>query len=53
MLQYTKDDVARAIIAIKNGLSTNKASKEWGIPYTTLLRRLDGGETHYKAAESQ
>ena len=42
-----------AILAIKNSINKSVASREWGIPYSTLLDRFKGTETHSKAAESQ
>ena len=52
MPQYTEDDIALAILAIKNGVNKLVASREWGILYSTLLDRFKGTETHSKAAES-
>ncbi|KAH9229046.1 hypothetical protein K456DRAFT_56932, partial [Colletotrichum gloeosporioides 23] len=42
MSQYSEYDVHQALEAIANGQSLRKAASEWGIPRTTLQRRIQG-----------
>jgi hypothetical protein len=53
MHQYTEQDLLKALNDVKNGKSLKLASREWGIPYTTLQNRNHGRTTHSVAAESQ
>ena len=52
MPRYTEDDIVLGLQAIANGMNLREASREWGVPYSTLRGRLIGGETHSNAAES-
>ena len=42
MKPYTEDEVNQALEAISNGQSLRKVSTIWGIPRSTLQRRLQG-----------
>ncbi|KAF6809210.1 hypothetical protein CPLU01_15545 [Colletotrichum plurivorum] len=42
MKQYTEAQVNQALNAIANGTSQRKASLEYGVPKTTIVRRLQG-----------
>jgi hypothetical protein len=53
MHQYTEQDLLAALSDVKNGKSLRLASREWGIPLTTLRSRNQGQENHTLAAESQ
>lgn len=44
MPQYTEDDLNEAINAIQNGASIRQASKDWGIPKSTLSNRIKGSQ---------
>jgi hypothetical protein len=53
MHQYTEQDLLEALNDITNGKSLRLASREWGIPLTTLHNRIQGRESHTFASESQ
>ena len=53
MRQYTEQDVAYALNDIKNGKSLRQASREWGVPLSTLQNRNNGSEHHIIAAQNQ
>ena len=53
MPRYTEDDMAQAIKDTTNGKSLRLAAREQGVPYPTLRGRIEGGENHSNAAESQ
>jgi helix-turn-helix, Psq domain len=53
MHQYTEQDLLAALDDVRNGKSLRLASREWGIPLTTLHNRNQGQENHTLAAESQ
>jgi hypothetical protein len=53
MRQYSEQDLCAALNDVKNGKSLKLASREWGIPYTTLQNRNQGQESHTLAAENQ
>jgi hypothetical protein len=42
-----------ALEAIKSGTSTHQASKDYGIPRTTIIRRLQGAQTRTENARDQ
>ena len=44
MPKYTEDDLKEAINAIQNGVSIRQASKDWGVPKTTLQDRIKGAQ---------
>lgn len=39
---YSEEDMSKAVQAVKNGLSRKNAAKEFGVPRTTLIRKLSG-----------
>jgi len=47
---YTEDDLGAALEAIASGAGIREATRHWGIPKTTLLRRLAGAQSHSDAA---
>jgi len=53
MYQYTEQDLRAALSDIRNGKSLRQASREWGVPSSTLSSRNRGQESHTIAAESQ
>jgi hypothetical protein len=53
MRQYSEQDLCAALNDVKNGKSLKLASREWGIPYTTLQNRNQGQESYTLAAENQ
>jgi hypothetical protein len=53
MHQYTEHDLREALSDVRNGNSLRKASREWGVPFTTLQNRNQGSESHTLAAENQ
>jgi 4-hydroxybenzoate polyprenyltransferase len=53
MPQYTEQDLLAALDDVRNGKSLRLASREWGIPLSTLQNRNDSSESHTFAAESQ
>jgi lambda repressor-like predicted transcriptional regulator len=42
MPNWTEESMQQALFAVRNGLSSTKASKEYGIPHSTLRNRLSG-----------
>ena len=40
--QYTEEDVERAVEAVQAKVPISRAARLWGIPRTTLRRRLTG-----------
>jgi hypothetical protein len=53
MRQNTEQDLLAALNDVRNGKSVKLASKEWGIPLTTLQNRNQGTRSYTIAAESQ
>ena len=53
MHQYTEQDLLTALNNVRNGKSLKLASREWGVPFSTLRDRNQGSENHTFAAESQ
>ena len=53
MAQYTEHDILMALGEVRNEKSLRLASREWGIPFSTLRHRIQGKENHSIAAESQ
>jgi 4-hydroxybenzoate polyprenyltransferase len=53
MHQYTEQDLLTALSDVRNGKSLKLASREWGVPFSTLRDRNQGSESHTFAAESQ
>ena len=53
MTNYTEDEVNQALDSIANGKSTRQASKEYGIPRSTLQDRLQGSQSRATVASSQ
>ena len=53
MHDYTEQDLFAALDDVRNGKSVRLASREWGIPLTTLRHRNQGTESHAIAAENQ
>ena len=53
MYQYTEQDLLAALNNVRNGKSLKLASREWGVPFSTLRDRNQGSENHTFAAESQ
>ncbi|KAH8650862.1 hypothetical protein BGZ60DRAFT_534049 [Tricladium varicosporioides] len=48
--EYTEEDVMRALEAITSGASTSWASKNYGVPRSTLQERLKGRQSYQEAA---
>ena len=44
MTKYTETDIHHALEAIASGVSTKKASRDWGVPRATLYNRICGRE---------
>src|SRR3981081_1681147 len=53
MYQYTEQDLLVAFDNVRNGKSLRLASREWGIPLSTLQNCNYGREQHAFASESQ
>ena len=53
MHQYTEQDLLAALNDVRNRKSLRLASREWGVPFSTLQNRNQGSENHTFAAESQ
>ena len=53
MHQYTEQDLLAALSDVRNGKSLRLASREWGVPFTTLQNRNQGSESYALAAESK
>ena len=53
MHQYTEHDLLAALSDVRNGKSLRLASREWGIPLSTLYNRNKGHESHTIGAENQ
>lgn len=51
MPESTEKSIASALEAIQNGLSQRKAAKRWGIPRSTLQKRLNGSQSRSDANE--
>lgn len=49
MAGFTDEDARRAIEDVRRGDSLRKASMAWGIPRSTLARRVQGGKPHSEA----
>ncbi|KAF3761227.1 hypothetical protein M406DRAFT_265531 [Cryphonectria parasitica EP155] len=50
---YTEFELAQAIEAIGKGLLQKQASREYGIPRSTLQQHLAGRESHQTAYQYQ
>ena len=53
MHQYTEHDLLAALSDVRNGKSLRLASREWGIPLSTLYNRNKGYESHTIGAKNQ
>ena len=53
MYRYTERNVLTTLNDVENGKSLRRASRDWGIPLSTLQNRNHGSESHTFAAESQ
>jgi hypothetical protein len=53
MKPYSDFELSQAIEAVANGASVRAASREWGIPRTTLQDRLLGTQSHSESALPQ
>ena len=53
MYQYTEQDLLAALADVRNGKPLRQASREWGVPFSTLRDNNEGSESHAVAAESQ
>jgi transposase-like protein len=53
MPQYQEQDLVAAINDVRNGKSLRQASREWGVPSSTLSDRIRGRENYTQASESQ
>jgi hypothetical protein len=53
MQNDTEDALQRAILANKEGLGLRNAAKLWGIPLTTLYRRVNGSKPRKVVAEAR
>lgn len=53
MPQYTEEDLLSAVADVTNGKSLRLASREWGVPLSTIRNRYYGQENRATAAESQ
>lgn len=52
MPRYTEQDLFTALSDIRNRKSLKPASKEWGVPFSTLRNRIQGIENRVIIAES-
>ena len=52
MHQYSEQDLLLDLGEVRNRKSLRQASKEWGIPFSTLRNRTQGTENRVIAAES-
>jgi hypothetical protein len=53
MHQYTEKDLLAALCDVRNRTSLRRASREWGVPLSTLQNRNQGRESHAIASENQ
>jgi hypothetical protein len=53
MHQYAELDLLAALSDVRNGKSIRVASREWGVPFSTLQNRNKGRENHSIASETQ
>lgn len=51
MTKSSEDSIASALEAIQNGVSQRKAAKRWGVPRSTLQKRLNGSKSRSDANE--
>ncbi|KAK2005414.1 hypothetical protein LZ32DRAFT_509289, partial [Colletotrichum eremochloae] len=51
MVEYTEDEVNRALADIENGISARVASRRWGVPRSTLRSRMNGHQPRPAAFE--
>lgn len=51
--RYSNEDVSQALDAIKGGQSLRKAASQWGVPRTTLQRRMQGAQSREIAFSEQ
>lgn len=58
--RYSNEDVRQALDDIKGGKSLRKAASQWGVPRTTLQRRMQGAQSreiafseHQRLSQSQ
>jgi len=47
--QYTEDNLQLALDAIANGIGKREAERQFGIPKSTLLDRLNGQQSRKEA----
>lgn len=47
---YMPEALNHAINAVQNGTSLRKASKDWGVPYSTIQSRLLVVQSHQKTS---
>src|ERR1700730_9441169 len=50
MPSYMPEALNHAINAVQNGTSLRKASKDWGVPYSTIQSRLLVVQSHQKTS---
>jgi hypothetical protein len=53
MHQYAKQDLLTALDNVRNRKSLKSASREWGIPFSILQNRNQGGKNYTLAAKGQ
>ena len=53
MTNYTEAEISQALESILNGQSIKTAAKEWGIPRSTLQRRIQGAQSRASIAASR
>lgn len=53
IMAYSEQDISDATKAIENGTSITRAARDFGIPQTTLHRRLRRGRTHHPLSREQ
>jgi plasmid maintenance system antidote protein VapI len=51
MTESIEKSISSALEAIQNGISQRKAAKRWGIPRSTLQKRLNGSQSRSDANE--
>nr|ABG26269.1 transposase [Ophiostoma novo-ulmi subsp. novo-ulmi] len=49
MREYTEENVIAAVQAVQNGTSYRKASKQYGVPVSTILTRVQGAKPRHLA----
>ncbi|KAL7904534.1 hypothetical protein GGI35DRAFT_463142 [Trichoderma velutinum] len=51
MSKYSENDIRSAVEDVNYGISVRKAASRWGVPRTTLRKRLKGGVSRCDANE--